>query len=102
MFGSRLRTRLTPRTVWGIRTNSAREDDQMSRHGTKSITKLTGGLLAVATSVAAATTGAGTAEATCISIGGIGNGGGCTSTAGSIAIAIGAHAVATASGALNM
>lgn len=74
----------------------------MSRNRNTSINKVTGGLVAVATGVAAVTTGAGTAEATCISISGLNNGGGCTSTAGSIAIAIGAHAIATANGVLNV
>jgi hypothetical protein len=66
------------------------------------ILRLTGGVLALATSMAAAITGAGTAAATCMSIGGLNNGGGCTSTAGSIAIAIGANATADAKGALNL
>lgn len=74
----------------------------MNRIGASAVVRLTGGAFALATCIAAATAGAGTAQATCMSIGGLNNGGGCTSTAGSIAIAIGAHATAVAKGALNL
>ena len=57
---------------------------------------------AVASALAAAALGgAGTANATCASINGIGNGGDCTSTIGSAAFALGPNAKATAIGLGN-
>ncbi len=76
----------------------------MGKHGASSTQKIAGGVLlgAVASALAAATLGgAGTANATCASINGIGNGGGCESTPGSAVIALGPNAKATAKGLGN-
>src|SRR5271167_1886601 len=73
----------------------------MRQHRTISNNKLAGGVLlgAVASGLAAAALGgAGTANATCASISGIGNGNGCTSTPTSFAIGLGPNTTATASG----
>ena len=73
----------------------------MGKHTSISNNKLAGGLLlgAVASSLAAAALGgAGTAGATCASIGGVSSGTGCTSTATSFAVGIGPNTTATASG----
>lgn len=67
--------------------------------------KLAGGvLLGAVTSAltAAALSGAGQANATCVSISGTTNGGGCSSTAGSVAIGLGRGATAKADGLGNL
>ena len=77
----------------------------MGKRTATSTEKIAGGVLlgAVASALAAgALVAAGSANATCASISGIGNGGGCTSTFGSAAVALGANATATADGPMNL